>query len=99
MALLHPLRQPWLRVPVIIFIIFLLATWLWIYNGLLHETLLRLSSIKGHGSNPSSKAIAVDLDKSPIPQKIWQIIFKDDNCDPEDLREVKSWLANGMYYQ
>ena len=50
--------------------------------------------------SPSHQTPTIILDpgKSLIPEKIWQIMFKDDDCDPEDLRETKTWLARNMNY-
>jgi hypothetical protein len=74
---------------------FLISSAVWTYYNLLGEC----SGTPIFGSSEKEPDVIIDPGKSLIPEKIWQIIFKDEDCDPEDLRETKTWLAKNINCQ
>lgn len=74
---------------------FLISSAVWTYYNLLGE----YSGTPIFGWSEKEPDVIIDPGKSLIPEKIWQIIFKDEDCDPEDLRETKTWLAKNINCQ
>lgn len=97
-SLLQPIKQRRLRTWALVVVTFFLVSATWTYYSLMLSDGPIVSSFKSPNA-PKVTGTEADSETSLIPKKIWQIIFKDDNCDPEDLRETKSWLAKNMNYQ
>lgn len=93
--LFQPAKTRKCRVFLLLLATFLVSSAIWTYYSLMVVYDERPTFESSDGAPP----IILDPGKSLIPEKIWQIIFKDDDCDPEDLRETKSWLARNMNYQ
>ena len=93
--LLKPSKQRRFRLFLSLAVVFFSFSALWTYYSLMwvydDKSILQTSG--------DSATAVTDPGKSLIPEKVWQIIFKDDDCDPEDLRETKTWLAKNINHQ
>ena len=93
--LFQPTKQRRFRIFGLVLAAFLVSSAIWTYFNLM----VVYDEGPFFGSSKNAPSVIIDPGKSLIPEKIWQIIFKDEDCDPEDLRETKSWLAKNINYQ
>lgn len=93
--LLQPYKQRKFRFLGLVLMIFLLFSAMWTFFSLMVVP----DNNSYFATTTKKPAVIIDPGKSLIPEKIWQIFFEDEDCDPENLRETKSWLARNINYQ